>query len=82
MVEEIDNNINREEYNERSNMHHHRRPTGRFTTLRNILNLAFMIIAIGGVVVYCTGNEFVGVFIIGGAMLIKMVEFCIRYIDK
>jgi hypothetical protein len=79
--DKVDNTLSKEEYEERSS-HRHRRPEGKFMKLRNILNVAFMIIAIAGVVIYCTSSAFMGVVIIGIGMLIKMTEFCIRFIDK
>lgn len=77
-----DSIIDREQYEERSSIHHHRRPKGHLMMIRNILNLIFMIFAVTGVIIYCIGNPFWGVIIIGIGSFLKMVEFCIRFIDK
>lgn len=81
MEEDKLDNINKEEYEERSS-HRHKRSGGKFMMLRNILNIIFMIIAIVGVVIYFTGSAFIGVVVIGVGMLVKITEFCIRFIDK
>ena len=51
----------------------------RYLKLRNILNLIFMIGAIIGAVLYFfTDHTTLGVYIVLGAMAVKMVECCIR----
>lgn len=46
---------------------------------RNILNIIFMVLAVIGVVVYLVAdNSTIGVYIILGAMVFKMVECCLR----
>jgi hypothetical protein len=82
--QENNNEIDRVAYEERSTLRHHRKPnsSGRFFYLRNILNGVFMVLAIIGVLIYCFNDQFIGVIIIGGGMLVKMAEFCIRFIDK
>jgi hypothetical protein len=80
--DKVDNILSKEEYEDRSSYRHHKHPAGRFIMLRNILNIAFMIIAIAGVVIYLSSSAFIGVVVVGIGMLIKMTEFCIRFIDK
>ena len=47
--------------------------------LRNVLNIIFMIGAIIGAVLYFfTDHTTLGVYIVLGAMAVKMVECCIR----
>lgn len=82
---ENDGVIDRATYEERSTLRHHRKPdntSGRFFYLRNTLNGVFMVLAIIGVLIYCFSDQFIGVIIIGAGMLVKMAEFCIRFIDK
>ncbi len=58
----------------------HTRPSGKdpMFTLRNILNIIFMLLAIVGVVVYVWADNTIGTYIVLGAMAIKMVECCLR----
>ena len=42
----------------------------------------FMIIAIVGVIIYFASSAFMGVVVIGIGMVVKITEFCIRFIDK
>ncbi len=60
----------------------HRRPANSGSdplfTLRNILNIIFMLAAIAGVVVYVWVDNTIGTYIVLGAMAIKMVECCLR----
>ncbi len=58
----------------------HRRPSGKdpLFTLRNILNIIFMLAALAGVVVYVWVDNTTGTYIVLGAMAIKMVECCLR----
>ena len=58
----------------------HRRPTNSdpLFTLRNILNIIFMLLAVAGVVVYLWMDSTIGTYIVLGAMAIKMVECCLR----
>ena len=46
--------------------------------LRNTLNIIFMVLAVIGVVVYLCAEGNIGIYIILGAMVIKMVECCLR----
>ena len=59
----------------------HRRPASEdpFFALRNILNIIFMVLAVIGVIVYLVAdNTNIGVYIIIGAIVLKMVECCLR----
>lgn len=59
----------------------HRRPASEdpFFGLRNVLNIIFMVLAVIGVIVYLVAdNTTTGVYIIIGAIVIKMVECCLR----
>lgn len=59
----------------------HRKPASEdpMFGLRNILNIIFMVLAVIGVVVYLVAdNSTIGVYIILGAMVFKMVECCLR----
>lgn len=46
--------------------------------LRNVLNIIFMAGALVGVAVYILGNQTVGIYIVLGAMVFKLVESGIR----
>lgn len=59
----------------------HRKPASEdpFFGLRNILNIIFMVLAVIGVVVYLVADDTnIGVYIIIGAIVLKMVECCLR----
>lgn len=58
----------------------HRKPKERDAMfgLRNTLNIIFMVLAVIGVVVYLCAEGNIGIYIILGAMVIKMVECCLR----
>lgn len=49
--------------------------------IRNTLNTVFMLLALVGVVVYFTvpAHHIIGLAIIGVAMILKIVEFFIRF---
>lgn len=79
--DKLDSILSKEEYEERSS-HRHKRSGGKFIMLRNILNIIFMIIAIVGVIIYFASSAFMGVVVIGIGMVVKITEFCIRFIDK
>lgn len=51
---------------------------------RLILNILFLIIAAAGLVVYFVcepGERTLGLYIIGAAMLVKIIEFVLRFTD-
>ena len=52
-----------------------------YPQLRNTLNTIFMLMALVGVIVYFafTAHHIVGLVIIGVAMVVKIVEFFIRF---
>lgn len=61
--------------------HSKKKERDRFYSLRNILNIVFMIVAIIGVIIYCIkGYETIGTVVILIAMVIKMVECSLRFI--
>ena len=49
--------------------------------VRNILNTVFLLLALVGVIVYFAfpAHHLIGIFIVGIAMVIKTVEFFIRF---
>ncbi len=56
-----------------------KRPHDHTLGLRNVLNIIFMISAIIGAVLYFfTEHTRIGVYVVLGAMAVKMVECCIR----
>lgn len=58
--------------------HRHRRDEDPYFQLRNLLNIIFMIGALGGVIVYMWVGRTVGTIIILVAMLFKIVECVFR----
>jgi hypothetical protein len=62
--------------------HHQKQEGKKFLGLRNILNLIFMLGAIAGVVVYLTVDNFMGIMVVGIAMIFKIAEFSIRIMYK
>ena len=59
----------------------HRKPKGdTMLPFRNVLNIIFMLLAIAGVVVYLWVDDTVCTYMVLAAMVIKMVECCIRMI--
>ena len=60
-------------------MRHHR---DRFFAVRQVLNVAFMLLAIVGVVVYLTGPFHLGVAIIMIAVVVKMAESVMRTFNR
>jgi hypothetical protein len=59
----------------------HRKPKGdNMLPFRNVLNIIFMLLALAGVVVYLWVDDTVGTYMVLAAMVIKMVECCIRMI--
>ena len=55
---------------------------GQYDSLRNYLNVAFLVLAAIGLVVYYTSDEhkFLGLGIIGVGMVLKVVELFIRFV--
>jgi hypothetical protein len=62
--------------------HQHEQEEHKFLGLRNILNIIFMLGAIAGVIVYVAVDNFVGIVIVGIAMLFKIAEFSIRMMGR
>lgn len=64
----------------------HRRPLekmsyankGRFFKIRNILNIAFILLAITGMVIYLYSNHFIGGAILIASIIIKFSESVLR----
>ena len=54
----------------------------RFFTVRQVLNITFMLLAIVGVVFYLTGPFYLGVAIIMIAVVVKMAESVIRTFNR
>ena len=53
----------------------------RFYAIRNVLNLLFMVVAIVGVVIYCTNDDkTTGTVIVLAAMAMKIIECALRFI--
>lgn len=50
----------------------------RIKMIRNVLNLAFMLMAIAGMAIYAFNDKYVGTIIILVAMAFKMVESSMR----
>jgi len=65
---------------------HHRRPDrqdGDATLkVRNILNIIFMIAAGAGVALYFYGNRQTGTIVILAAIVVKIIECCIRFLNR
>lgn len=61
---------------------HHRRGEDdteeKYKTLRQVLNIIFMIGALIGVLVYFSHHETVGIYIILGSMVFKFIECVFR----
>lgn len=53
---------------------------GRFFVIRNILNIAFMILAIIGMAIYFFGSHTIGGIILITAVIIKISECILRII--
>lgn len=51
---------------------------GKYATLRQILNIVFMIGAVAGVIVYLNGNRTVGTIVILASMVFKFAECVLR----
>ena len=47
--------------------------------LRQMLNIIFMIGAVAGIVVYFAVDNQIGIFIVLGAMVFKMIEYILRF---
>lgn len=50
-----------------------------YSDLRNTLNAVFLLLALIGVIVYFSASHLIGMIIIGVGMLVKTVEFFIRF---
>ncbi len=65
---------------------HHRREeqpkNDKLLKTRNLLNVAFMLLAVIGLIIYFAANETTGTVIILVGMAFKIVECCIRMIYK
>lgn len=63
--------------------HHRRRELNegrdQFLMVRQVLNLIFMIGAIVGVIIFLTGNTFVGTIVILVSMVFKIAECAFRF---
>lgn len=53
-------------------------PHGRFAVLRQVLNIAFMVGAVAGVIIYMRGSHSTGTVIILAAMVLKFIECVLR----
>ena len=47
--------------------------------LRQLLNIIFMLGAVAGIVVYFVVDNQIGIFIVLGAMVFKMIEYILRF---
>ncbi len=52
----------------------------RFYTIRNVLNVIFMVMALIGVLIYFFKQAETGTYIVLAAMVFKMVECVLRFI--
>lgn len=60
---------------------HRRGQPDRFNAIRNVLNLLFMVVAVVGVVIYCTNaDKTTGTIVVLAAMALKIVECALRFI--
>ncbi|MBQ6652503.1 MAG: hypothetical protein IJM81_03785 [Prevotella sp.] len=62
--------------------HHEQPKNDKLLKTRNLLNAAFMILAVIGLIIYFAANETVGTIVILVGMTFKIVECCIRMIYK
>lgn len=66
---------------ERRQAQHHGRPNERqlkMKKIRNWLNIAFMVIAMTGVIIYLAGNMTIGLYVIIASLPFKFVDAAIR----
>lgn len=66
---------------ERQQAQHHGRPNERqlrMKKIRNWLNIAFMVIAMAGVIIYLAGNMTIGLYVIIASLPFKFVDAAIR----
>lgn len=56
-------------------------PQGKYTRLRNILNIIFMLGAIIGLIIYFNSDKTIGAYVILAAIGVKLVECCIRLLN-
>lgn len=66
---------------ERQQDQHHGRPNERqlkMKKIRNWLNIAFMVIAMAGVIIYLAGNMTIGLYVIIASLPFKFVDAAIR----
>ena len=47
--------------------------------LRQILNIIFMLGSVAGIIVYFAVDNQIGIFIVLGAMVFKMIEYVFRF---
>ena len=60
---------------------HRRGGPDRFYAIRNVLNLLFMVVAVVGVVIYCTSSDkTTGTIVVLAAMALKIIECALRFI--
>ena len=51
--------------------------------IRNVLNLLFLILALAAIIVYFVTDDFkVFMYICGGAIFVKLMEFFIRFTNR
>ncbi len=51
--------------------------------IRNILNVLFMILALAAIIVYFAVDDFkVFIYICGGAIFVKLMDFFIRFTNR
>ncbi|MGN1375449.1 MAG: hypothetical protein ACI4V5_02725 [Prevotella sp.] len=58
----------------------HRNKSGKYMTLRNILNMIFMIGAIVGIIIFYAYSSQIGTIVILTSMVFKFVECIFRFI--
>lgn len=72
--------------NENNIRHHHKlseeQNKDALFKIRNILNAIFMVVAIAGVVTYCTASHDKGIIVVLAAMVFKIAECCLRFFHK
>ena len=48
-------------------------------TIRSILNIVFMVLAVASIILYFTSNFTVFIYVCGAAIAVKLIEFFVRF---
>lgn len=80
-TEQVNEKVVEQQFEEGFRRKHRRGQPDRFYAVRNVLNLLFMIVAVVGVVIYCTNDDkTTGTIVVLAAMALKIVECALRFI--